>query len=79
MLDDGDILMYGGMGNQEGYSDFWIINTAQWSWLRATITGAPKQARAGATCELVGKNQVMVIGGKREESMYKWNRCGWEL
>ncbi|KAG0328662.1 hypothetical protein BG000_000361, partial [Podila horticola] len=63
VLNDGNVLMYGGMGNQEGYSDFWVLNTAQWSWSQATIAGAPKQARAGATCELVGKNQVMVIGG----------------
>ncbi|KAG0081978.1 hypothetical protein BGZ92_011943 [Podila epicladia] len=65
VLNDGNVLMYGGIGNHEGYSDFWVLNTAQWSWSRIAIAGAPKQARVGASCELVGKNQVMVIGGKR--------------
>ncbi|KAG0028236.1 hypothetical protein BGZ82_008534 [Podila clonocystis] len=50
VLNDGRVLMYGGMGNQEGYNDFWALNTTQWSWSQATIAGAPKQARAGATC-----------------------------
>ncbi|KAF9374931.1 hypothetical protein CPC16_000999 [Podila verticillata] len=63
VLKDSSVLMYGGMGYQEGNSDFWILDTVQWSWSRVPIADAPKQARSGATCELVGRNQVMVIGG----------------
>lgn len=65
VLKDGSVLMYGGMGYQEGNSDFWILDTVQWSWSLVLIADAPKQARSGATCELVGRNQVMVIGGKK--------------
>lgn len=68
VLKDGSVLMYGGMGYQEGNSDFWILDTVQWSWSLVPIAEAPKQARSGATCELVGRNQVMVIGGKKAES-----------
>ncbi|KAF9409124.1 hypothetical protein BGZ94_002073 [Podila epigama] len=63
VLNNGNVFMYGGMDVSKGMNDFWILDTTQWSWSRVVIDRAPEQPRAGATCENVGQNQVMVIGG----------------
>ncbi|KAF9913640.1 hypothetical protein BX616_009793 [Lobosporangium transversale] len=63
VLNNGDVFMYGGSTTEGSLSDSWILRTKDWTWSMVTINNAPTQSRAGATCQLVTPNQIVVVGG----------------
>ncbi|KAG0198206.1 hypothetical protein BGX28_008333 [Mortierella sp. GBA30] len=68
VLANGDVFVYGGASISSGYSDAWVLNTRSWTWSPIAITNAPTASRAGATCQLIAPNQIIVVGGAREFS-----------
>lgn len=66
LLPNGNILVHGGVtfGNTESLSDTWVLDTKTWTWTQISLKNAPTQGRAGATCQVVAPNLVVVVGGK---------------
>ena len=66
LLPNGDVLIHGGVtfGYTESLNDTWLLSTKTWTWTQVSLQNAPTQGRAGAACELVAPNLVMVVGGK---------------
>ncbi|KAG0046658.1 hypothetical protein BGZ83_008199 [Gryganskiella cystojenkinii] len=71
LLPNGDIFIYGGaiFSGLNSLNDSWILHTKDtkdtkaWTWTPVPLNGAPGQGRAGATCQMVSTNLIMVVGG----------------
>ncbi|CAO3572719.1 unnamed protein product [Mortierella alpina] len=63
VLANGDVFMYGGLADTTALSDAWVLSVESWEWTPITLNNAPPAGRAGATCQLIAHNQVIVIGG----------------
>ncbi|KAF9573054.1 hypothetical protein EC968_009104 [Mortierella alpina] len=63
ILANGDVFMYGGLADATTLSDAWVLSVTSWEWTPIKINNAPAAGRAGATCQLVAHDQVIVIGG----------------
>ncbi|KAF9114551.1 hypothetical protein BGX27_010526 [Mortierella sp. AM989] len=63
VLDNGDVFMYSGSMFNIGLNDAWVLHVSNFTWSPVTIKNAPQQGRAGATCQLVTPNQLIVVGG----------------
>ncbi|KAF9965353.1 hypothetical protein BGZ70_004995 [Mortierella alpina] len=63
VLANGDVFMYGGLADATTLSDAWVLSIQSWEWTPITINNAPPAGRAGATCQLIAHNQVIVLGG----------------
>ncbi|KAG0366612.1 hypothetical protein BGZ54_005119 [Gamsiella multidivaricata] len=64
LLDNGEIFMYGGATFSKGLSDAWVLNPDGWTWRSIDINNSTVvQGRAGATCQRIAKDRVIVIGG----------------
>ncbi|KAF9432808.1 hypothetical protein BGZ76_010299 [Entomortierella beljakovae] len=64
VLSSGDVFMYGGSVASGSLNDAWILRTNNFTWTPVMIKNGPALGRAGATCQLVSSNQVMLVGGK---------------
>lgn len=62
-LANGNVFMYGGLAGDLPLSDAWVLSVDSWEWTPIKINNAPSAGRAGATCQLIAHNQVIVIGG----------------
>ncbi|KAI1313438.1 hypothetical protein EDD11_002545 [Mortierella claussenii] len=63
LLNNGDVLLYGGRTFEGVLSDVWVLRTQDWTWSTVQVEGLPPGGRAGAACQLVTSNQVIVVGG----------------
>ncbi|KAF9959689.1 hypothetical protein BGZ72_009045 [Mortierella alpina] len=63
VLANGDVFMYGGLSDTATLSDAWVLSAESWKWRSIKINNAPSEGRAGATCQLIAQDQVIVIGG----------------
>ena len=63
VLANGDVFMYGGLSDTATLSDAWVLSAESWKWRSIKINNAPPEGRAGATCQLIAQDQVIVIGG----------------
>ncbi|KAF9201213.1 hypothetical protein BGZ49_008555 [Haplosporangium sp. Z 27] len=60
VLPNGDIFMYGGAIFNAGMPDAWVLHTSNFSWTPITINNAPPQGRAGAACQLLTPNEIIL-------------------
>jgi hypothetical protein len=63
VLSNGDVFMYGGMSLTGALNDAWVLSTKSWIWASRTIKNMPVSGRAGATCQSVA-DQIILVGGK---------------
>jgi hypothetical protein len=63
-LENGLIFMYGGNSATGALQDAWTLDISTSKWNAVPLPPLDAQGRGGATCQVVGPDQVMVIGGK---------------
>ncbi|KAG9326357.1 hypothetical protein KVV02_003708 [Mortierella alpina] len=63
VLANGDVFIYGGLAGTTPLSDAWVLSIESWKWTPIKIHNLPAAGRAGATCQLIAHDQVIVIGG----------------
>ncbi|KAF9402325.1 hypothetical protein BGX21_010516 [Mortierella sp. AD011] len=63
VLSNGNVFMYGGAGSGGTLTDAWVLDTSNFSWSTVAIQDAPLLGRAGATCQMVAPNQIIIVGG----------------
>ncbi|KAF9350884.1 hypothetical protein BGX26_010967 [Mortierella sp. AD094] len=62
VMASGNVFMYGGAISNGSLSDAWLLNTTSWTWTSLVINGL-SIGRAGAACELVTPDQIIMVGG----------------
>ncbi|KAF9159642.1 hypothetical protein BGX20_002848, partial [Mortierella sp. AD010] len=62
VMESGNVFMHGGATSNGSLSDAWLLNTTSWTWTALVINGLPA-GRAGAACELVTPDQIIMVGG----------------
>ncbi|KAF9992124.1 hypothetical protein BGZ80_002375 [Entomortierella chlamydospora] len=62
VMESGNVFMHGGATSNGSLSDAWLLNTTSWTWTALVINGLPV-GRAGAACELVTPDQIIMVGG----------------
>ncbi|KAK3809189.1 MAG: hypothetical protein J3Q66DRAFT_353179 [Benniella sp.] len=62
VLSNGDVFMYGGVSLTGALSDAWVLSTKSWIWASRTIKNMPVSGRAGATCQSIA-DQIILVGG----------------
>ncbi|KAG0312107.1 hypothetical protein BGZ99_009724 [Dissophora globulifera] len=63
VLANGDVFMYGGAGPNSSLGDAWVLSISDWTWTQVAMINAPFAGRAGATCQLVTSDQMILVGG----------------
>ncbi|KAF9359179.1 hypothetical protein BGX26_012954 [Mortierella sp. AD094] len=63
VLSNGDVFMYGGTEFVGSLTDAWVLHTSDFSWSNVAIQNGPPLGRAGATCQMVTPNQIIIVGG----------------
>lgn len=63
VLPNGDVFMYGGTSATGSLNDAWVLSTKTWTWVSKSIRNLPIPGRAGATCQLVAQDQIILVGG----------------
>lgn len=73
-----NIYMFGGSSNDEAngaYNDVWVLSLPSFKWIKirnkASDSSYIPGARTSHTCHLVGKRQMVVIGGARSAAAHK--------
>ncbi|KAF9541878.1 hypothetical protein EC957_002583 [Mortierella hygrophila] len=64
VLENGDLFMYGGATFSNSLNEAWILNAGDLTWKAVSIGQNPTAGRAGATCQRISPNHIMVVGGK---------------
>ncbi|KAG0066995.1 hypothetical protein BGZ90_001191 [Linnemannia elongata] len=64
VLENGNLFMYGGATFSNSLNEAWILNAGDLTWKMVSIGQNPTAGRAGATCQRISPDQIMVVGGK---------------
>jgi hypothetical protein len=64
VLENGNLFMYGGATFTAGLNEAWILDVTDMTWKKMPISQNPAAGRAGATCQRISPDHIMVVGGK---------------
>lgn len=68
-----EIYLYGGKGETQLFDDVYVLSVPAFTWVKITQGNSP---RYGHTCHLVGRSQMVTVGGANSDNLTAW--CDWE-